>query len=196
MASLGSSRVTAQMAPGRRSRATSSRDDAEDFRQLFEATRARVVRTVWYVVHDDEVAQEITQEAFLALFRHWRKVRSYDRPDLWVRRVALQKAQREAARMRRRDHLERTANPPPGPDALPDPELLDAIGALSPRQRAVVVLFYLEDRPMEEVADLVGCSTSTGFVHLHKARRRLAELLSRGGRQRCRLTSASRRGSR
>ena len=161
-----------------RSRATSSRDDAEDFRQLFEATRARVVRTVWYVVHDDEVAQEITQEAFLALFRHWRKVRSYDRPDLWVRRVALQKAQREAARMRRREHLERTANPPPGPDALPDPELLDAIGALSPRQRAVVVLFYLEDRPMEEVADLVGCSTSTGFVHLHKARHRLAELLS------------------
>jgi RNA polymerase sigma-70 factor (ECF subfamily) len=80
--------------------------------------------------------------------------------------------------MRRREHLERTANPPPGPDALPDPELLDAIGTLSPRQRAVVVLFYLEDRPMEEVADLVGCSTSTGFVHLHKARHRLAELLS------------------
>ena len=178
MVSLGSPRVTAQIAPGRRSRATASRDDAEDFRQLFEATRARVVRTVWYVVHDDEVAQEITQDAFLALFRHWRKVRSYDRPDLWVRRVALHKAQREATRMRRRDHLERTANLPSGPDALPDPELLDAIGALSPRQRAVVVLYYLEDRPMEEVADLVGCSTSTGFVHLHKARRRLAELLS------------------
>jgi RNA polymerase sigma-70 factor, ECF subfamily len=38
----------------------------------------------------------------------------------------------------------------------------------------VVVLFYLEDRPMEEVADLVGCSTSIGFVHPHRARHRLA----------------------
>ena len=120
----------------------------------------------------------MTQEAFLALFRHWRKVRSYERPDLWVWRVALHKAQREAARMRRRDHVERTASLPPGPDPLPDRNSLGAIGTLSPRQRAVVVLFYLEDRPMEEVADLVGCSTSTGSVHLHKARRRLAEILS------------------
>jgi RNA polymerase sigma-70 factor (ECF subfamily) len=45
-------------------------------------------------------------------------------------------------------------------------------------QRAVVVLFYLEDRPMEEVADLLDCRPSTGFVHLHRARHRLAELLS------------------
>ena len=42
----------------------------------------------------------------------------------------------------------------------------------------MVALFDLEDLPMEEVAELVGCSTSTGFVHLHRARRRLAELLS------------------
>jgi DNA-directed RNA polymerase specialized sigma24 family protein len=39
------------------------------------------------------------------------------------------------------------------------------------------VLFYLEDRPMAEVADLVGCSTSTGFVQLHQARKRLAATL-------------------
>ena len=40
-----------------------------------------------------------------------------------------------------------------------------------------MVLFYLEDRPMNEVADLVGCSTSTGFVQLHHARKRLAAAL-------------------
>ena len=61
-------------------------------------------------------------------------------------------------------------------DQLPDQELLAAIRTLSPRQRAIVVLFYLEDRPMAEVADLVGCSSSTGFVHLHHARHRLADL--------------------
>src|SRR5262249_54534538 len=62
--------------------------------------------------------------------------------------------------------------------SCPDPELRAALLALPPMQRAVVVLFYLEDRPMEEVADLLDCRPSTGFVHLHRARRRLADLLS------------------
>jgi RNA polymerase sigma factor (sigma-70 family) len=63
---------------------------------------------------------------------------------------------------------------------LPQPidlDLADAIQQLPPWQRSAVVLFYLEDRPMQEIADILGCSTSTGWVHLHKARRKLAALL-------------------
>lgn len=150
-----------------------------EFRDVFAATYPRLVRTLWFVVHDHELAQEIAQEAFIELHRQWRKVGSYDRPDLWVRKVALRKAQREAGRERRRDLAERRLSAPdPVELDLPDEALRTAIASLSPRQRAVVVLFYLEDRPMEEVADLVGCSTSTGFVHLHRARHRLADLLS------------------
>jgi hypothetical protein len=113
--------------------------DEAEYRDLFEAVHARVARTVWFVVHDEQVAQEITQDAFFELFRNWDRVRAYERPDLWVRRVALRKAQREAVRTGRRGQLERRATEP---------------------------------------VALVGCSTATGFVHLHKARRRLAELLS------------------
>ena len=158
----------------------------DEFRALFEAAYGPVVRTVWLVVHDRALAEEVAQDAFVELYRHWGSVRHYDRPDLWVRRVAIRRAQREAARTRRRTVLERAVVTDPtrsptetgSPAAeLPDPELLEAIRALSPRQRAIVVLFYLEDRPMAEVADLVGCSSSTGFVHLHHARHRLAELL-------------------
>jgi RNA polymerase sigma-70 factor (ECF subfamily) len=58
-----------------------------------------------------------------------------------------------------------------------DIDLVEAIRALTPRQRAVVVLYYFEDRPVHEVADLVGCSASTVTVHLHRARTRLAEIL-------------------
>jgi RNA polymerase sigma-70 factor (ECF subfamily) len=96
--------------------------------------------------------------------------------------VALRKAQREAARSVRRVHAERQAAVPeaagPADAGLPDPALRAALATLPAMQRAVVALFYLEDRPMEEVADLLGCSTSTGFVHLHRARHRLAALLS------------------
>jgi len=152
----------------------------DEYRDLFETTYPRLVRTLWFVVHDHELAQEIAQEAFAELYRQWSKVGSYDRPELWVRRVALRKAQREAARTVRRLRAERdsVADLEVSALELPDPALRAAIRALPPRQRTVVALYYLEDRPMEEVADLLGCSTATGFVHLHRARHRLAELLA------------------
>jgi RNA polymerase sigma factor (sigma-70 family) len=155
-------------------------DSDVSFGQIYATTYPRLVRTLWFVVHDHELAQEIAQDAFIELHRHWRKVRSYDRPDLWVRRVALRKAQREAAHSARRRRAERSLHSvdQARPIELPDRELRAALLELPPMQRAVVALFYLEDRPMEEVANLLGCRPSTGFVHLHRARQRLAELLS------------------
>jgi RNA polymerase sigma factor (sigma-70 family) len=154
--------------------------DYDQYSELFAATYPQVVRTVWFVVHDRGMAEEIAQDAFAELYRGWSRLRTYDRPELWVRRVAIRRAQREASRQARRVVLEQAAS-----DValvadgirLPDPELIAAIRALPPKQRAIVVLFYLEDRPMNEVAGLVGCSTSTGFVQLHQARKRLAAAL-------------------
>ncbi len=65
----------------------------------------------------------------------------------------------------------------PPANALHDLDLMSAVRELPLRQRSVVALYYLEDRPMDEVANLMGCSPSTGWVHLHRARKRLAELL-------------------
>ena len=142
-----------------------------------------LVRLAWLLLRDDQLAEEVAQDAFVELYRHWRKVSSYDQPLLWVRRVAIRKAQREAARRARRFALERKAATGARVEDelhLPDQQLLAAIRSLPPRQRAVLVLFYLEDLPMQEVAELVGCSPSTGFVHLHAARRRLADLMTEG----------------
>ena len=152
----------------------------EEFAELFAVTYAQVVRTVWFVIHDRAAAEEVAQDAFTELFRDWSRLRDFDRPDLWVRRVAIRKAQREASRRRMRVQLERAATTAPIVEdglRLSDSELIAAIRDLPPKQRAIVVLFYLEDRPMAEVADLVGCSTSTGFVKLHQARKRLAAAL-------------------
>jgi DNA-directed RNA polymerase specialized sigma24 family protein len=152
----------------------------DEFGEIFTATYAQVVRTVWFVVHDQGVAEEIAQDAFTELYRGWSRLRDYDRPDLWVRRVAIRRAQREATRRARGVVLERAAGVAAIASdgiALPDTALIDAIRTLPPKQRAIVVLFYLEDRSMAEVASVVGCTTSTGFVQLHQARKRLAAAL-------------------
>jgi hypothetical protein len=109
---------------------------------VFEASYGRLVRSLWFVVSDYEVAQEIAQEAFAELYQQWPRVSQFDHPDLWVRRVVLRKARRELGRTLRRRRLERRAAeqdaPPRGiadVSQLPDPALVDAIRSLPPRQR-------------------------------------------------------------
>lgn len=156
-----------------------------DFEEVFRVEFAPVERTVYLVCHDREQAKEITQEAFVALLRRWRQVSRYERPGAWVRRVAIRLAIRSVRRERSRLGLERQAQallPPPaepsGGITVWDVDVLAAVRTLPARQRAAVALFYLDERSMTEVADLMGCSPATARVHLHRARSRLAKLLS------------------
>jgi RNA polymerase sigma-70 factor (sigma-E family) len=158
-------------------------DRDEEFRWLFATEYQSVVRTTYLVLHDHARAEEIAQDAFVQLLRHWQKVRDYDSPQAWVRRVALRLAARDARRERLGSLLARreaAAAPTtsPGTDPDSDADLRAAIRQLPAQQRAVVVLFYYEDRPMDEIARILGCSASTGWVHLHRARKRLGALLA------------------
>ena len=155
-------------------------DREAEFRDLFADHYEGVVHTVFLVVRDWDRAEEIAQEAFTQLVRHWRRVADHDMPGAWVRRVAIRLAVRSDRRERTAVVAWRRAAPP---EAFPTPEsaggnaVLDAVGLLPVRQRAVVVLVYFEDRPVTEAARILDCSASTARVHLHRARQRLAELL-------------------
>lgn len=153
--------------------------DLAEFDALFLAQFPTVVRTVAYVVGDRRLAEDVAQDAFLQLLRHWEKVHGYDRPDLWVRRVALRQAQHERRRSWRRPAVEASAAMPEATEDHVEgrADVLAAVSRLAPKQRAVVVLFYFEDRPMEEIAAILNCSVSTGWSQLHTARKRLSETL-------------------
>jgi RNA polymerase sigma-70 factor, ECF subfamily len=148
----------------------------DEFVWFFRAEFEPVVRSVALVMRDRDGAEDVAQDAFVILLRHWKRVSRYERPDAWVRRVALRLARRKAARDRifRRQEVE-TA---PAPDAYGLEEALwAAVKRLPYMQRAAVVFRYLEDRPTSEIAELLGCSESTARVHLHRARKRLSTLL-------------------
>jgi RNA polymerase sigma-70 factor (ECF subfamily) len=120
-------------------------DDSPSFEDLFAREFPRVARTIHHIVGDRARAEEITQDAFLELLRHWRKVASYDRPDLWVRRVAIRKAQRERHRSWRRVELERTTVEDDVVEVpTPAPEVLAAVHR------------HLAEALAEEVTDDVG----------------------------------------
>lgn len=147
-----------------------------EYTAFFRREFGAVLRTVELMLRDHGRAEELTQDAFVQLLLHWPKISRYERPDAWVRRVAI----RLALRSLRRDRLwqmVRGALVQKAPDRPSRFDLDGAIRQLSGAQRAAIVLHYYEDRPTAEVASILGCSESTARVHLHHARRKLAQLL-------------------
>lgn len=154
--------------------------DEQAFDQLFASEYSHVVRAVYLVTGDRDAAQEVAQDAFGQLFVHWRKVKGYERPGAWVRRVAIRRAVKQRNRGRKiavasGDVIDLTESNEP--DVPRDLDLIDALGHLSPQQRAAIVLHYYEDQPVRDVAATLRCSEATAKVHLHRGRTRLAGIL-------------------
>ncbi|MFC4785345.1 RNA polymerase sigma factor [Nocardioides sp. MAHUQ-72] len=148
----------------------------EEFESLFAVEFPAVTRTVFLICHDRQRAQDVTQDAFVELLRHWETVRDFDRPGAWVRKVAIRMVVRSLRRDARRRRAEHAFEPQP-PLAPDDLDVLAAVRSLPVRQRTAVVLFYFERRPLAEIADLMGCAPSTAGVHLHRARATLGRVL-------------------
>jgi RNA polymerase sigma factor (sigma-70 family) len=153
--------------------------DRGEYEEVFRSAYASVLRTAFLVLHDRGRAEEVTQDGFLRLYERWSQAVSYDQPVAWVRKVVVRDAIRRAERERRQRPtlvlVDRGAS-----DRVSDLDLLQAVAELPPRQRAAVALFYLDDRPVDEVADLMEISSSTVRQHLFQARERLSEVLSGG----------------
>ena len=58
-----------------------------------------------------------------------------------------------------------------------DHEFWDQVRKLPAKQAQAISLFYLEDRPVAELAEILGCTKSTAKVHLHRGRAALAKAL-------------------
>jgi RNA polymerase sigma factor (sigma-70 family) len=154
---------------------------------FFRAEYPQVVRTVSLVLRDAVAAEDVAQEAFLRLHLHWAKVYRYDRPDAWVRRVALNLAASRTRREGRRARLERlsggawsASTDDAGALEGRHERVQDALLTLSHKQRALVVLYYYEDRPLSEAGELLGLTPGSAKVALHRARKRLHLMLGAG----------------
>ena len=160
-------------------RGAESPDDADAaFDALFRREFGPITRTAYLIVGDWQVAREIAQDAFVQALRHWKKVREMESPGGWVRRVAI----RDAVRTRRRDargrSLARSMSPAlEGEPPVVGSDVRQALLALPRQQRAVIALFYLKDRPVAEIATLLGCSAGTVKTHLSRGRAALATRL-------------------
>ncbi len=158
---------------------------AADFDDFYRRHWVQVWRVAAAITGDLETGAEVAQEAFLTTRDRWRTVADLDRPDLWVRRVAVNRARsirrRTGAELRSLGRLSRL-RPARGADAasLGDADLWAEVRRLPHRQRAVVALHLVDDLPLDEVAALLSISPSTAKTHLARAKATLAERLTKG----------------
>jgi RNA polymerase sigma factor (sigma-70 family) len=147
-----------------------------DFDTMFSVEYPCVLRTVSLICHDFQLAQDVTQDAFVELLRHWERVSDHDRPGAWVRRVAIRKLMRVRHREVRRRDAERAFEPLRTAEPA-DVDVLRALRQVPTRQRTALVLYYFEDMPIHDVAEVLGCSASTAAVHVHRGRARMGSVL-------------------
>jgi RNA polymerase sigma-70 factor (sigma-E family) len=139
----------------------------DDFVAYYAARGASLHHTAYLLCGDWHLAEDLTQTTFTKLYRVWRRVQRHDVLDQYARRVLLRVFRDERRRPWRREF----ATLPDSPaldvvapaDPVPDERLAmqEALMRLSKRHRAVLVLRFWADLSIEQVADVLGCSTGT-----------------------------------
>jgi RNA polymerase sigma-70 factor (ECF subfamily) len=151
-----------------------------DFASFYQADYGRLTTQLYAYLGDAAEAEDIVQEAYLRAWQRWSKVGRYEDPVAWVRRVAWNLA---TTRLRRLVMAARTLRRHRPPDAVaalgPDRvALVAALARLPERQRLALVLHYLGDLPVIEVADQLGAPRGTVLSWLSRGRVQLAAHLA------------------
>lgn len=160
-----------------------SMDHEAEFELLFVEHFDGLVRSVSAITGNAELASDAVQEAFIKAYARWSRIRRYDDPVIWIRRVAINKS-RDTHRsfLRRRSREDRVGRPRAVTASAADAvdshlDLASTFAQLPTKQRTVASLFYLEDVPIAEIANTMKISEGTVKFHLNKARASLAPLL-------------------
>ncbi|MEV0645023.1 SigE family RNA polymerase sigma factor [Phytomonospora sp. NPDC050363] len=155
------------------------RSEAE-FIALYDARFSDLSAQLYAYTSDSTEAQDLVQEAFLRAWQRWDKIGTYDDPIAWVRRVAWNLAMsrhRRLAVVRR--FLAKSGPPEPHPGMSPDHvALVTALRKLPDKQRRALVLHYLADMPIAEIARETGAKEGTVKSWLHRGRTEMAKHLT------------------
>jgi RNA polymerase sigma-70 factor (ECF subfamily) len=152
-----------------------------EFEQFFRAQHPRLVAIALALVGDVETARDAAQEALLRAYRDWERVSQLDQPPAWVRKVVVNLAI-DGRRRRRRD--ERVAGrlaaavSPAAADLPESSRTWELVRELPDRQRAAVVLRYVDDLSVPEIAEVLGVTDGTVKASLHAARATLGARLA------------------
>jgi len=178
--------------------ARAQRGNEEAFRALFDTHKRRVYSLCLRMTGDTAEAEDLTQEAFLQLFRKISTFRGESAFSTWLHRlvvnVVLMHLRKKGLQQISLDEVDSSQEEPVKRDYGDDDRRLigsidrisleAAIAALPPGYRTVFVLHDVEGYEHNEIAQIMNCSIGNSKSQLHKARMKLREHLRRDQRHR------------
>jgi RNA polymerase sigma-70 factor, ECF subfamily len=152
------------------------------FEEFFAATYGRLVGLLFAFLHDRAQAEDVVQDAFATALLRWRVLRRYHDPEAWVRRVAFRRAIDHHRRTARQLRALRRLGPPSSlpPVGAEHVDLVRALRKLPLTQREVLVLHYVVELAVEQVAAELRLPVGTVKSRLARARAALAQQLQPG----------------
>ena len=156
------------------------------FKALVDDYGPAVLNTAIRILGDNQKAQDIHQEVFLAIWRRWHKYNGKTNWAAYLYRATVRKAIEFAKRARNQQFIEQRPRNPIAPER-PDgrlrtaelkQKLIKCLGRLPERQADVFILSRIEGLEHRKIAEVMDCSQETVRVHLHRATKRLAQELS------------------
>ena len=155
-------------------------EDDASFREFVLRRRAALLRTAYLLTADDGHAEDLVQTALLKTYRHWDRVAGRGEPTGYVRRVLVTTATSWRRRLLSTEQVMDTLPEQASYDRYPERStaVIEALRALPPRMRAVVVLRFYEDQTEVQTAELLGCSVGTVKTQSSRAMARLREALA------------------
>jgi RNA polymerase sigma-70 factor (sigma-E family) len=158
--------------------------DEAAYREFVSVRRRGLLRTAYLLTGDWHAAEDLVQETLTKLYLSWRRVRSREDAPSYARRIMLNAYVDSTRRPWRREHAvavvpDRVGGGDPADAADPGTRtrLMSALAGVPPRQRAVLVLRFWEDLSVEQVAELLDCSTGNVKSQTARGLERLREVI-------------------
>jgi len=161
--------------------------DAAAWDALFRRYQLPLYVYIFELVRDEQTSLDIVQETFINAARHLGSLRDDARFGSWLFGIAHQKCIQRWRKQAREEMLrDEFANAPAEFESAPDDllireeeeaEFMKLLNELPPPQRSVLLLHFVEDFSLEEIAGVTGVSLGTVKSRLHYAKKALRRLL-------------------
>lgn len=156
-------------------------ESVESFDRYYQRDYKSVMGLAFVMTGSHWIAEELAQDAMADAHRRWSTVGNYDNPGAWVRRVMINKKVTLSRRLTNeaKAMLRLRSRSVTQTVELPERtgEVWAAVRALPQRQAQVIALFYWEDLPIAEVAEILEVGVETVKTHLKRGRATLASEL-------------------
>jgi len=133
-----------------------------------------VFSVAYHFLQDHAAAEELAQEVFLELYRHWDEIQTADHRLYWLRKVTSRRCIDQTRRRKLRNHLSLDQVPEPftwmpATDPVLKRYVEQLLVKLDEMPRMIVILRYQEGLEPAEISDLLDMPLATVKSHLHRA---------------------------